>query len=172
MDLEIFCDIAPRTCTNFIGLVEAGKYNGSCAHRLIPNFMVQMGKPSGKDEKETSLWGEPFVDEFDDRLKHDKPGVVSMANAGPGTNHRQFFITFRSTPHLDRKHSVFGRVVTGMDVLSKIEHVPTDDVDRPSETVKIIQATLIGSNPVQEAQAIESNRIQQRKMEKLQNTKR
>ena len=172
VDIELFCDITPRTCTNFIGLVEMGKYNGCLLHRLIPNFIVQMGKPSGKEEKETSLWGEPFTDEFDDRLKHDGPGIVSMANAGPGTNRRQFFITFRNTPHLDRKHTVFGRVMTGMDVLRAIEQVPTDDQDRPSENVKIIEAWIIGGNPVKEAEERESSRIQKRKLEKLQNVER
>jgi len=166
IDVELHCDITPRTCTNFIGLVELGKYNGCSVHRLIPNFMVQMGKPTEKKEEETSFWGEPFVDEFDDRLKHDAAGILSMANAGPGTNRRQFFITFRNTPHLDRKHTVFGKVLAGMDVLRSLEKVPTDDLDRPSENIKIIEACLVGTNPVQEAVEIERHRIQARKLEK------
>jgi peptidyl-prolyl cis-trans isomerase-like protein 2 len=91
--LELHCDIAPRTCTNFLGLAEAGEYNGTKFHRLIPNFMVQGGKSDTQDE---SLWGEAFVDEFDDRLTHTGAGIVAMANAGPNTNKRQFYFTFKS----------------------------------------------------------------------------
>jgi len=165
MDLELHCDIAPRTCTNFIGLCLAGKYNGTLFHRSIRNFMIQGGKPSKGTEVETSLWGGSFIDEFDDRLKHSSPGIVSMANAGPGTNKRQFFITFKSAAHLDRKHAIFGRVAKGMEILQEMESVPTDKKDRPREEIKIIEATVF-VNPVEEAQKKERIRIQKRIQEK------
>ena len=92
VDLEVHADIVPRAATNFLGLVEAGKYDGSVFHRSIKNFMIQGGKPADKTEKEESLWGGAFSDEFDDRLSHSGPGILSMANAGAGTNKRQFFL--------------------------------------------------------------------------------
>jgi len=165
LDLELHCDIAPRACTNFIGLAEKGKYNGTSFHRSIRNFMIQGGKPSKGTELETSLWGGRFEDEFDDRLKHQGPGIVSMANAGPGTNKRQFFITYKSAPHLDRKHSVFGRVANGMDVLKAMECAPTDKKDRPRELIKINQAVVL-VNPVKEAEKNERIRIHKRIQEK------
>ena len=117
VDLEVHADIVPRTAANFLGLVEAGKYDGSVFHRSIKNFMIQGGKPADRAEKEESLWGPAFEDEFDDRLSHSGPGILSMANAGAGTNKRQFFLTYKSCAHLDRKHSVFGKIVKGLDVL-------------------------------------------------------
>jgi peptidyl-prolyl cis-trans isomerase-like 2 len=161
IDLEIHCDFVPRTSCNFIGLVEKGAYNGSMFHRCIPDFMVQGGKPAQKGEPETSLWGDAIRDEFDQRLTHSGGGILSMANKGAHTNARQFFITFKSAPHLDRKHSIFGRVVKGMDVLKSIESMPTDKKDRPLEDIKIVTAEVLFS-PIQEA--IEKNlaRAQQR----------
>ena len=123
--------------------------------------MFQGGKPSEKGLAETSLWGDPFGNEFDDRLKHVGSGVLSMANAGPGTNKRQFFITFKSAPHLDRKHSVFGRIIKGMNVLSAMESVATDKKDRPLDEIKIISAEVIYS-PIEEAGKKERLRIQKR----------
>mmetsp|Transcript_13526 Transcript_13526/g.38708 ORF Transcript_13526/g.38708 Transcript_13526/m.38708 type:complete len:354 (+) Transcript_13526:459-1520(+) len=162
LDLEVHADIAPRTATNFLGLVEAGKYDGSVFHRSIKNFMVQGGKPAGKAEKEESLWGGPFEDEFDDRLSHSGPGILSMANAGAGTNKRQFFLTYKSCTHLDRKHSVFGRVIQGLDVLRAVEAVPTGKADRPTEEIKIVTAEIMGSNPATAAAEAERERIQER----------
>lgn len=154
IDLEIHCDFVPRTACNFIGLVEDGAYNGSIFHRCIPDFMVQGGKPAKKGEPERSLWGDAFRDEFDQRLTHSGGGILSMANKGSHTNLRQFFITFKSAPHLDRKHSIFGRVVKGMDVLKSIESLPTDKKDRPVEDITIMNAEVLYS-PIQEA--IEKN---------------
>lgn len=161
LEFELHCDIAPRTCWNFIGLCEKGTYDDSCFHRSIRNFMIQGGKPRDKKEIETSLWGDAFRDEFDDRLKHTGPGILSMANAGPNTNKRQFFITFKSAPHLDRKHTVFGRVINGLNVLSMMEAVPTDKKDRPTTEIKIISTEIIYS-PVEEAAEKERIRIQKR----------
>ena len=155
--LELHCDIVPRTCTNFLGLAEAGEYDGTKFHRLIPSFMIQGGKSEKEDE---SLWGEAFVDEFDDRLTHTGAGIVAMANAGPNTNKRQFYLTFKSCNHLDRKHSIFGRVIQGMDVLQAMEKVPTDKKERPITEIKIVRVQVL-SNPAKEAEEAERIRIEE-----------
>jgi peptidyl-prolyl cis-trans isomerase-like protein 2 len=158
--LELHCDMAPRTCTNFLGLAEAGKYNGTKFHRLIPTFMIQGGK--GLDPKDDeSLWGGSFVDEFDDRLVHDAEGILSMANAGPKTNKRQFFLTFGPTPHLNRKHSIFGKILQGqgMDVLREMKKVPADNKDRPVHEI-VIQGVQVLVNPAKEAEEMERVRIE------------
>lgn len=161
--LELHCDIVPRTCTNFLGLCEANKYQNTKFHRLIPNFMIQGGKSNNDDNNndDASLWGPAFADEFDDRLKHTGGGVVSMANAGPGTNKRQFFMTFKSCAHLDRKHSIFGKVVKGMEVVQELGKMPTDKKDRPLEPV-IIERTEILVNPAQEAERQVEKEIEER----------
>ena len=171
IDLEIHCDIVPQCATNFLGLVENGKYDGSVFHRLIQNFMIQGGKPPSKSHKEECLWGGSFPDEFDDRLTHTGPGVLSMANAGPGTNKQQFFITFKSCNHLDRKHSVFGRVVAGTNVLKAMESVSTEGRDRPKEEIRITRAELMGSNPVKMAEEAVRQRVQERSEERRRSEK-
>jgi peptidyl-prolyl cis-trans isomerase-like protein 2 len=124
--------------------------------------MIQGGKPTGDGDKEQSLWGPTFADEFDDRLKHSEAGVISMANAGPNTNKQQFFITFSSCPHLDRKHSVFGQVIDGMEILkSKMEKISTDRKDRPLETIKIVDTDIL-TNPAKDAEENEAQRIKER----------
>jgi peptidyl-prolyl cis-trans isomerase-like protein 2 len=154
--LELHCDIAPRTCTNFLGLCESAKYNNTKFHRLIKEFMLQGGRDP---DDENCLWGGAFKDEFDDRLHHDKPYILSMANAGKDTNRRQFFITFKSCQHLDRKHSIFGSVIQGMEILSKMEGIPTDKNDCPTQDITIVQ-TVILENPAEEARILEQKRLQ------------
>jgi len=110
--IELFDDKAPKTCANFENLVSQGFYNGLTFHRVIDNFMIQAGCPNGNG---TGGPGYNFDDEFHKDLKHDGPGVLSMANAGPNTNGSQFFITHTPTPWLDGKHSVFGRVIDDKD---------------------------------------------------------
>mmetsp|Transcript_21873 Transcript_21873/g.32743 ORF Transcript_21873/g.32743 Transcript_21873/m.32743 type:complete len:632 (-) Transcript_21873:104-1999(-) len=183
MDIELQADIAPRTCMNFIGLVEKKWYDGTSFHRLIRNFMIQGGGSrtsstkkkkrktlngsEGGNDKEQSIWGRPFQDEFDQRLKHVGPGVVSMANAGKDTNKCQFFITFKSAPHLDNKHSVFGKVVKGLNVLADLENVPCDKTNnRPLEDVYIEKMILFGDNPVADAEEIEKKKILKRIQER------
>ena len=115
--LELFADKTPATVNNFIFLAREGFYDGTIFHRVINGFMAQGGDPTGTGRGGP---GYRFADEFHPSLKHDKPGILSMANAGPGTNGSQFFITHGPTPHLDGKHAVFDRVVEGMDVVLAI----------------------------------------------------
>ncbi len=115
---DLFAMQAPRTVNNFVSLARDGYYDGVTFHRVIKDFMVQGGDPSGTGRGGP---GYTFKDEFDPTLKHDKPGVLSMANAGANTNGSQFFITHLATPWLDGKHTVFGQVVKGQDVVNKIE---------------------------------------------------
>jgi cyclophilin family peptidyl-prolyl cis-trans isomerase len=114
---ELFADKAPLTVENFVNLARSGFYDGTTFHRVIAGFMAQGGDPTGTGHGGP---GYQFDDEFSPELRHDGPGVLSMANAGPGTNGSQFFITYGATPHLDDRHSVFGRVVEGIDVLGAI----------------------------------------------------
>ena len=118
MVLELFTDKTPKTVNNFVFLAREGFYDGTVFHRVIADFMVQGGDPTGTG---TGGPGYRFTDEFHPELTHDKPGVLSMANAGPGTNGSQFFITHLPTPWLNNKHSVFGQVTEGIDVLMKIQ---------------------------------------------------
>ncbi|CAI5986436.1 unnamed protein product [Closterium sp. NIES-64] len=180
LNVELHCDIVPRTCENFLTLAERGYYNGTIFHRciryvLLParsiqmhafgtcqyspvvylygggdptgtgkggqsawgkafqdeNFMIQGGDPTGTGKGGQSAWGKAFQDEFDSRLGHSERGVLSMANSGPHSNGSQFFVLFKSAPHLNYKHSVFGRVVGGLDTLAAMERSAVDDKDRP-----------------------------------------
>lgn len=137
--VELFAADAPRTVENFVNLARAGFYDGTTFHRVIRGFMAQAGDPTGTGRGGP---GYQFDDEFSPRRRHDAAGVLSMANAGPGTNGSQFFITLGPTPHLDNRHSVFGRVTEGMDVVRSIrerdpgEREPGDRID----TVEISEA--------------------------------
>jgi len=137
--IELFMDKAPLTVGNFVKLVDKGFYNGLIFHRVIPNFMIQTGCPHG-----TGYGGPGYTirDEFDKDLKHDTPGVLSMANAGPDTGGSQFFITVAPTPWLDGKHAIFGKVTDGMDVVNKISKVQTDRADKPLKNVIIKSITI------------------------------
>jgi cyclophilin family peptidyl-prolyl cis-trans isomerase len=125
--IELFADKAPRTVNNFVFLAQDGYYDGVTFHRVIHGFMAQGGDPTGTGRGGP---GYRFDDEFHPALRHDQPGILSMANAGPGTNGSQFFITYVATPHLDDRHTVFGRVISGMDV---VEAIPERDPMRASE---------------------------------------
>ncbi len=152
--VELFDAKAPKTVANFTGLAEGTKewkhpktgekhkkpfYDGIVFHRVIDRFMIQGGDPLGQG------YGGPgyqFEDEFHPELRHERAGILSMANAGPNTNGSQFFITLGPTPHLDRKHTVFGRVSKGLDVIAKIGAVKTDSHDRPNPPVVINKVTI------------------------------
>ena len=135
-EVQLFPDRAPKTVENFVGLTEKGYYDGIIFHRVIDNFMIQGGDPTGTGRGGESLWGGKFEDEIHPELKHDGAGVLSMANAGPNTNGSQFFITLVATPWLDGKHTVFGKVISGMDVVSKIGKVEcTKPFDKPVDDV-------------------------------------
>lgn len=152
--IRLFDEEAPRTVENFVGLAEGTKqwsdprtnqkvqrpyYDGTIFHRVIDGFMIQGGDPLGQG---IGGPGYNFADEFDPKLRHNKAGILSMANRGPNTNGGQFFITLAPTPHLDDRHSVFGEVVEGSDVVSKIGRTPTGDRDRPLKDIVIQKVTI------------------------------
>jgi len=137
--VQLFADKAPKTVENFASLSKKGFYNGLIFHRVIPRFMIQTGDPTGTGRGGP---GYQFKDEFHPDLSHNQPGILSMANAGPDTNGSQFFITEAATPWLDRKHSVFGKVTEGLDVVAKICSVPRSAQDKPLEPVKMISVTV------------------------------
>lgn len=142
LTIELLPEHAPKAVWNFVRLAQKGYYNGILFHRNIRNFMIQGGDPTGTGRGGTSVWGKNFEDEFEGPLKHDARGVVSMANKGKNTNSSQFFITYRPAAHLDRKHTIFGKVVGGLDVLQKLEDVPVDESKRPKEDVQILEAVV------------------------------
>jgi len=140
--LKLFGEECPKTVENFTVHGKNGYYNNIIFHRIIRNFMIQTGDPQGDGTGGQSIWGGEFEDEFVKSLRHDRPGILSMANAGPNTNGSQFFITTVACPSLDGKHTVFGRVTKGMDVVHDIEKVKTSKGDKPLEDVKILSITL------------------------------
>ncbi|MBI4343905.1 MAG: peptidylprolyl isomerase [Candidatus Omnitrophica bacterium] len=137
--VELYSDKAPKTVENFVTLVRKGFYNGLKFHRVIPGFMVQTGDPSGDG---TGGPGYAFDDEFSPDLRHDGPGILSMANRGPNTNGSQFFITLEATPWLDGKHAIFGRVVEGQPVMEQIAAAQRDGRDRPLQDILMKQVTI------------------------------
>ena len=137
LDVELYPEFAPKAVWNFIRLTQKGYYDGTSFHRSVRNFMLQGGDPSGTGKGGQSIWGKPFVDEFDGPRTHDEKGIISMANKGKNTNGSQFFVLYRPAKHLDRKHTVFGKVIGGLDVLSAIEAVSVDEKDRPEKEITI-----------------------------------
>ncbi|GIK08510.1 MAG: peptidyl-prolyl cis-trans isomerase [Anaerolineaceae bacterium] len=136
MVIELFADKAPKTVNNFVFLARQGFYDGVIFHRVIDNFMAQGGDPTG-----TGMGGPgyKFADEFHPSLRHSKRGILSMANAGPGTNGSQFFITHVPTPHLDDRHAVFGQVIEGEDVLMSIPARDPRNVNAPAVKIQGIE---------------------------------
>ena len=142
IEIKLMPDVAPRACENFTKLVEKGYYNGLIFHRVIKSFMIQGGDPMGTGVGGESAWGKPFEDEVSSGVRFDKPGILAMANSGPNTNGSQFFITTAATPWLNMRHTIFGEVVAGYDVVQKIENSETTSGDRPVAEQKIIKAYL------------------------------
>ncbi|OGI72928.1 hypothetical protein A3D42_01635 [Candidatus Nomurabacteria bacterium RIFCSPHIGHO2_02_FULL_41_18] len=146
IEIELFVDRTPNTVANFTKLAGEGFYNGVKFHRVIPGFMIQGGDPLTKDDSKVALWGTggpgySFADEITPENKNDI-GTISMANAGPNTNGSQFFINTAANNFLDGKHTVFGRVVSGMETVSAIENIPTGEADRPLNPVVINTVTI------------------------------
>ena len=143
IEILLFDELVPKTVENFVGLAQKGYYNGIIFHRVIENFMVQGGDPTGTGRGGESFWGKSFADEFNMELKHLTPGVLSMANAGPNTNGSQFFITLVPTPWLDGKHSIFGHVLKGMEVVEAIGKVATSQpFNKPLNDVVMETVTI------------------------------
>ncbi|KAI9745684.1 MAG: hypothetical protein M1818_001218 [Claussenomyces sp. TS43310] len=139
--LRLFPDAAPKAVENFVTHSKSGYYNNTIFHRVIRKFMIQCGDPLGDGTGGDSIWGRDFEDEFS-TLKHDKPYTVSMANAGPNTNASQFFITTEKAPWLDKKHTIFGRAVQGMDVVHRIENAKVFK-EKPVDDIKIINISIV-----------------------------
>ena len=142
VEVELFCKAAPLACENFIRLAEKKYYNGVIFHRVIKNFMIQGGDPTGTGRGGESIWGKSFKDECTPELKFDKPGLLAMANAGPNTNGSQFFITTVNTSWLNGNHTIFGKVIKGYDVVKKIESVPASKDGKPLKEQKILKVYL------------------------------
>jgi len=140
--VKLFPEIAPLACENFIALVEKGYYNGISFHRVIKDFMIQGGDPTGTGTGGESIWKRPFSDEISEKMKFDKPGVLAMANSGTDTNGSQFFITVKPAPGLNGRHTIFGEVTSGMEVVNKINSVATNKEDKPTKEQKIIKANI------------------------------
>lgn len=142
IEIRLWPEVAPKAVENFIGLVEKGYYDSTVFHRVIKGFMIQGGDPTATGRGGTSLWGKKFEDEVTPEVVFDRKGLLAMANAGPNSNGSQFFITVGATPWLNMKHTIFGEVIKGYDVVEKIENTPIGKMDRPAEDQKIIKASV------------------------------
>lgn len=143
IEFELFDDIAPLACENFTTHIKNGYYDGVLFHRIIADFMIQGGDPTGTGRGGESIWGKSFKDECVSTHTFDRPGLLAMANAGPGTNGSQFFITTTATPWLNMNHTIFGEVTAGMETVKALESVKKGPGDRPLEDQKIISARVI-----------------------------
>ena len=173
LKVEVFCDTAPATSFNFLALCASGRragavrrpsagrrpsaarryYDGSPFHRVIRGFMVQTGDPTGSGKGGASIWGGAFGDGFHAENRHDRRGVLAMANKGPGTNRSQFFFTFDAQPHLNDRYTVFGRLIDGFDALDALEKLPVGKKNRPTTDVRIERVT-IHANPLAERDVV------------------
>ncbi|HXV19300.1 MAG TPA: peptidylprolyl isomerase [Candidatus Omnitrophota bacterium] len=140
IEAELYPQEAPRTVQNFTDLARKGFYDGLTFHRVVPGVIIQTGDPEGNGRGGP---GYKFKDEFSPNLKHDGPGILSMANAGPNTNGSQFFITQKALPKLDGHHSVFGRVTSGIEVADAISRVPRNGKEKPLDTVWMKKVTVL-----------------------------
>jgi peptidyl-prolyl cis-trans isomerase-like protein 2 len=166
INVELHTDLAPKAVWNFVKLAQKGYYKNIPFHRNIKNFMIQGGDRSGTGRGGSSIWGKNFADEVDNALVHDSRGILSMANKGKDTNSSQFFITYRAVPHLNKKHTIFGRVVGGTDTLSRLESVKTDEANRPLDDC-ILENVVVFVDPFEEFQKerAQNEHLQQEKEE-------
>ncbi|XP_049852066.1 uncharacterized protein LOC126329079 [Schistocerca gregaria] len=139
---ELYWDHAPKTCQNFYTLAEQGYYNQVIFHRVIKDFIIQGGDPTGTGRGGVSIYGHPFEDEISPELKHTGAGILCMANSGPNTNTSQFFITLAPASFLDGKNTIFGRVSSGMKLIRRMASIPVDENDRPIEDIKILVSNV------------------------------
>ncbi|KAF2185865.1 hypothetical protein K469DRAFT_687693 [Zopfia rhizophila CBS 207.26] len=143
LNIELLPEFAPRAVWNFVKLAQKGYYKDTVFHRNIKNFMIQGGDPTGTGRGGQSIWGKPFNDEFDGPNIHNARGIISMANKGKNTNTSQFFILYRQAPHLDRKHTIFAKVVGGLDTtLKAMEMAETGEKDRPVDDIQILDVVV------------------------------
>mmetsp|Transcript_20817 Transcript_20817/g.29926 ORF Transcript_20817/g.29926 Transcript_20817/m.29926 type:complete len:161 (+) Transcript_20817:111-593(+) len=145
--IEVFCDTSPLASENFLALCASGYYDSTKFHRNIKGFMIQGGDPSGTGKGGESIWGGVFRDEFTQEHRHDRRGIVSMANNGADTNASQFFITYSPQPHLNNKYSIFGQVIDGFETLDAMEKVPVGKKNRPLADIAI-ESVTIHANPL------------------------
>ena len=153
LKFELFCSQCPSTCKNFLALAASGYYNNTIFHKNIKGFIIQGGDPTGTGKGGESIYGKYFEDEFDNNLKFDSRGILSMASKGaskkPNTNGSQFFITYSSLPQLNGEYVIFGRLIDGFETLNAIENVDTDKNYRPINEIKI-NDIVIHANPIAE----------------------
>eukprot|EP01108_Squamamoeba_japonica_P010057 TRINITY_DN9693_c0_g1_i1.p2 TRINITY_DN9693_c0_g1~~TRINITY_DN9693_c0_g1_i1.p2 ORF type:complete len:160 (-),score=28.77 TRINITY_DN9693_c0_g1_i1:23-502(-) len=141
--IELYWQHAPKTCKNFFELAKKGYYNNVEFHRIIADFMLQTGDPTGTGRGGESIYGRKFEDEITRELKHTGAGILSMANSGPNTNGSQFFVTLAPCPWLDGKHTIFGRICGGIDVINRLGRLETDASDRPKSRMTITNAKVL-----------------------------
>mmetsp|Transcript_34231 Transcript_34231/g.57489 ORF Transcript_34231/g.57489 Transcript_34231/m.57489 type:complete len:161 (-) Transcript_34231:470-952(-) len=149
LKLEVFCDLVPRTAENFIALCASGYYDKTIFHRNIKGFAIQGGDPTGTGKGGESIWGKHFPDEFNETLKHNARGMLSMANSGPNTNGSQFFITYSKQPHLNNSYTIFAKVIHGYETLDSMEKAPVDAKDRPTAPI-VLEGVTVHANPLAE----------------------
>ncbi|KAL4434993.1 hypothetical protein ABPG74_017749 [Tetrahymena malaccensis] len=147
LKIELFCDKTPNSAKNFLALCARGDYNGTIFHRNIRGFIIQGGDPTNTGKGGQSIYGKPFKDEISQDIKHDKRGMISMANSGPNTNLSQFFITYSKQNHLNGLYTTFGKVIDGWEALDLMEKEPVDANDKPLNEIKINKVT-IHANPI------------------------
>ncbi|KAK7509855.1 putative peptidyl-prolyl cis-trans isomerase [Phyllosticta citriasiana] len=152
LNIELLPEYAPKAVWNFVQLAKKGYYRDMLFHRNIKNFMIQGGDPTGTGRGGSSVWGKNFNDEFEGPQSHDARGILSMANKGKNTNGSQFFITYRAAKHLDRKHTIFGRVVGGLETLSRLENAPTDSATNRPDPPLTLEDVVVFVDPFEEFQ--------------------
>jgi len=142
IEITLMPNVAPKTCENFVGLINKQYYDGQIFHRIIKNFMIQGGDPTGTGTGGESIWGKNFTDECSSSVKFDKPGLLAMANRGPNTNGSQFFITTAATPWLNMKHTIFGEITSGYDIVKKMDSVKTGMSDKPIDPIQLVKVYI------------------------------